>query len=206
VIVILQQHFYTITLEYSKLKLKYSLTKTIIFMSKEPKTIYTIGHSTLPLNDFIEILKSRSITLLCDIRTVTRSRHNPQFNKETLQDELKKIAIQYVHLAGLGGFRTASKTSVNSAWINSSFRGFADYMQTDEFEESLNELIRYGKKENTTIMCAEGNPFRCHRLLVADALTARQIRVLHIYSKKSVKEHVITSFAKILVGKVTYPG
>jgi len=119
---------------------------------------------------------------------------------------LEKEGIRYIHLEGLGGFRKMNKnSSVNSAWTNSSFRGFADYMQTEEFEASLDELIALGKKEKAAIMCAEGNPFRCHRLLIADALTIRKIRVLHISSKTRSKEHVVTRFAKVVDGKVTYP-
>jgi uncharacterized protein (DUF488 family) len=118
---------------------------------------------------------------------------------------LKKEGIGYIHLMGLGGFRRVNKNSANSAWINKSFRGFADYMQTDDFEDSLEELIALGKKERAAIMCAEGNPFRCHRLLIADALTVRKIRVLHISSRTYEREHAITDFAKTVDGKVRYP-
>ncbi|MDQ1278861.1 MAG: hypothetical protein QG670_121 [Thermoproteota archaeon] len=175
-------------------------------MSEESETIYTIGHSTRPLTDFVKILKSYSITLLCDVRSITKSRHNPQFNGDSLEIDLKKDGISYLHLEGLGGFRRANKNSANSAWTNTSFRGFTDYMQTERFETSLEQLIALGSKEKVVIMCAEANPFRCHRLLIADALISRRIRVFHISSKTSKREHVITGFAKVVHEKVTYPG
>ena len=175
-------------------------------MSEKSETIYTIGYSTRSLPDFIEILKSYSIALLCDIRSIPKSRHNPQFNGNDLMEGSEKEGIRYVHLEGLGGFRRADKnSSVNSAWTNSSFRGFADYMQSEEFEVSLEELIALGEKEKAAIMCAEGNPFRCHRMLIADALTIRKIRVLHISSRTYSREHVVTGFAKVVDGKVIYP-
>ena len=168
-------------------------------------TIYAIGHSTLPLDKFAEILKAHEITLLADIRTIPKSRHNPQFNVESLSLELPKIGIQYRHLKELGGLRHPSKDSINGGWENASFRGYADYMQTQEFAHALDELLKLAEGERVAIMCAEGNPFRCHRSLVADALTARGVSVLHISSRKSAKAHVLTTFAKVEGTRVTYP-
>ncbi|MGE5264512.1 MAG: DUF488 family protein [Acidobacteriota bacterium] len=167
--------------------------------------IYAIGHSTRPLDDFVELLKAHGITLLADIRTIPRSRHNPQFNRESLERELPKKGIQYRHLAELGGLRHSSRDSINLGWQNSSFRGYADYMQTRAFASAIRRLMELAKGERVAIMCAEGNPFRCHRLLVADALTVRGVHVLHISSRKSAKEHRLTSFAHAEGTRITYP-
>ncbi len=168
-------------------------------------TIYAIGHSTRSLEDFIEILQAHGITLLADIRTVPKSRHNPQFSQESLAQELPRHGIQYRHIKELGGLRHASKDSVNTGWENASFRGYADYMQTPEFAAALSSLIDLAKGQNVAIMCAEGNPFRCHRSLVADALTVRGITVLHISSRKSANEHRLTPFAHVEGTQITYP-
>ena len=168
-------------------------------------TVYAIGHSTRPLDRFAEILKAHEISLLADIRTIPKSRHNPQFNEEALAVELPKIGIQYRHLQELGGLRHSSKDSVNGGWENASFRGYGDYMQTQEFASALDELVKLAEGERVAIMCAEGNPFRCHRSLVADALTVRGVSVLHISSRKSAKAHVLTGFAKVEGTKITYP-
>lgn len=168
-------------------------------------TIYAIGHSTRPLEKLIEILRAHNITLLADIRTIPKSRHNPQFNRESLENELPKVGIQYQHLKELGGLRRAAKDSVNTAWENAGFRGYADYMQTREFASAIQSLMAIAKGERVAIMCAEGNPFRCHRSLVADALTVRGVRVLHISSRKTAKEHRLTPFARVEGTRVTYP-
>ena len=168
-------------------------------------TIYAIGHSTRPLDKFGEILKAHEISLLADIRTIPKSRHNPQFNEESLALELPKMGIKYRHLKDLGGLRHPSKDSINVGWENASFRGYADYMQTREFALALDELIKLAEEERVAIMCAEGNPFRCHRSLVADALTARGVGVLHISSRKNAKVHVLTPFAKVEGTRITYP-
>ena len=131
--------------------------------------------------------------------------HNPQFNEESLALELPKIGIQYRHLKELGGLRRSSKDSINGGWENASFRGYADYMQTQEFARALDELIALAERKRVAIMCAEGNPFRCHRSLVADALTVRGVSVLHITSRKSAKAHVLTPFAKVEGTRITYP-
>ena len=168
-------------------------------------TIYAIGHSTRAFEKFIELLHAHGISLLADIRTIPKSRHNPQFNREALETELPKAGIAYRHLKELGGLRHPAKDSINTAWENSSFRGYADYMQTEEFDHALQSLIALAEKERIAIMCAEGNPFRCHRLLVADALTVRGVRVLHISSRKTAKEHQVTSFARVNGSQITYP-
>ncbi len=168
-------------------------------------TIFVVGHSTRTIKSFIDLLKAHSINFLVDIRTIPKSRHNPQFNEDSLKKVLKENKIGYVHLKGLGGLRHTTSESVNSGWLNASFRGFADYMQTEEFKSSLEELIDLSKKHTVVIMCAEGNPFRCHRSLVADALLVRHIKALHISSMKSSREHVLTTFAKVEGHKITYP-
>lgn len=157
-----------------------------------PTVVYAIGHSTRTIDDFIEILQAQSISMLVDIRTVPRSRHNPQFNEETLQSHLETKGIAYVHLKELGGLRKPKKDSANTAWKNASFRGFADYMQTRQFVCAVRKLMQLAKPRRVVIMWAEGNPFRCHRSLVADALTVRKVRVLHLAGKASVREHVLT--------------
>jgi uncharacterized protein (DUF488 family) len=170
-----------------------------------PTVIYAIGHSTRTLDAFIEILQAHSISTLVDVRTIPKSRHNPQFNEETLKEGLEKKGIAYMHLKELGGLRKARKDSVNTGWQNASFRGFADYMQTREFVSAIRKLVQLAKTGPTAIMCAEGNPFRCHRSLIADALTVRHVRVLHISSKSSARQHTITPFARINGTKITYP-
>ncbi len=169
-------------------------------------TIYTIGHSNRPLAKLIELLHAHEITLLVDIRTVPKSRFNPQFTRESLEQELPKENIRYQHMQELGGFRKPSKNSINTAWRTSGFRGYADYMQTNEFEEAIGKLTSLANSERVAIMCAEGNPHQCHRSLVSDALVARGVTVLHITSRQSGKPHQITPFARIEGTSITYPG
>lgn len=165
----------------------------------------TIGHSNRGLPDFLELLKEHRVELLVDVRTVPKSRHNPQFNRESLPESLATENIRYEHLPGLGGLRHARKDSPNSGWKNLSFRGYADYMLTREFEESLDVLIERDRQARTVIMCAEAVPWRCHRSLVADALTVRGVPVAHILSAKPPQPHRITSFAHVEGTRVTYP-
>jgi uncharacterized protein (DUF488 family) len=167
--------------------------------------ICLIGHSTSPIERFLKILEAHSIATLVDIRTVPRSRHNPQFNSDALKKSLEREGIGYTQLKELGGFRHPSKNSVNTGWRNLSFRGFADYMQTEGFEIGLDKLIKLGKTRNVAIMCAEGNAFRCHRSLVADALTKRGIRAVHISSQKPGRLHTLTPFAEVRGHKIRYP-
>ncbi len=173
--------------------------------SIDPLEIYAIGHSTRPLDKFIALLQAHQVQTLVDIRTVPRSRTNPQFNSDNLARELPRAGIRYIHLQALGGLRRPNKDSINLGWENSSFRGYADYMQTPQFEAGLDELIRIAQEGRSAIMCAEGNPFRCHRNLVADALTARGHRVLHISSPRTARLHALTPFAHVDGQRVTYP-
>lgn len=167
--------------------------------------IFTIGHGTRSLEEFIRVLAAYRVGNLVDVRTVPRSRHNPQFNKDTFPGSLKKYKISYIHMPELGGLRRAGKDSINLAWKNASFRGFADYMLTDDFEKALVKLMKLAKKKTTVIMCAESVPWRCHRSLIADALTAKGCSVTAIYSEKSSKKHKMTAWAIVKDGKVFYP-
>ena len=152
------------------------------------------------------MLKAHGIAQLVDIRTIPRSRRNPQFNRETLPASLEAAGIEYSHLPGLGGLRRARPDSTNTAWRNASFRGYADYMQTEEFRENLQKLIELGAGKPTAIMCAEAVPWRCHRSLVADALLARGIRVTEISSETKAQPHSMTPFARVEHERVSYPG
>ncbi len=168
-------------------------------------TIYTIGHSTRTIEQFIELLKAHDIEELVDVRTIPRSRHNPQFGAEELAASLQRAGIAYKHLVKLGGLRHTSKDSVNLGWQNTSFRGFADYMATPEFRTGLDELKALAEKKTIAIMCAEAVPWRCHRSLIADALAAQGWLVLHIQSRKTASPHEPTTFLKVQNGKLTYP-
>ena len=167
--------------------------------------IFTIGHSTRTIEEFIELLNLSSIKQLVDIRTIPKSRHNPQFGQEELKKSLKNAGIKYQYLAELGGLRPAFKESTNDAWHNKSFRNYADYMQTKDFQKGIDRLLDIAKDKNTAIMCAEAVPWRCHRSLVADALLVRKISVFEIISKSSIREHKLTSFAVVNDLEITYP-
>lgn len=169
-------------------------------------TIYTIGHSTHPIDQFVAILKAHQIEQVADVRTIPKSRHNPQFMREALEKSLPRNGIAYVHLPELGGLRHARKDSINLAWKNASFRGYADYMQTGAFEDALRKLIDLAAEHRTAIMCAESVPWRCHRQLIGDALAARGITVEDIFSESSRKPHKFNPFAKVDGENVTYPG
>lgn len=172
---------------------------------EHPQTVFTIGHSTRELAEFILLLKTYGVTRIADVRTVPRSRHNPQFNREILPEALKTASIGYVHFQGLGGLRHARVDSRNMAWRNASFRGFADHMQTDEFAENLERLIDLAKEEHIALMCAEAVPWRCHRSLIADALTVRGIPVEHIMSTSHHQPHTLTPWARVDGLRITYP-
>jgi uncharacterized protein (DUF488 family) len=167
--------------------------------------IFTVGHSTLPIERFIALLKIYAIECLADIRTVPRSRHNPQFTSDTLGHALKQVTIEYVPLPALGGLRHARKDSPNTGWRNESFRGYADYMQTKAFENGLEVLIEMSREERTAIMCAEAAPWRCHRSLVADALSVRGIPAVEILSTSRYRTHELTPFARVEGTQITYP-
>jgi uncharacterized protein (DUF488 family) len=175
-------------------------------MAMKSEIIYALGYSTRTISDFMKILDAHSIKLVADVRKIPKSGYNPQFNETSLKRSLQRHDIKYYHLPGLGGLRKTVKDSMNLGWRNASFRGYADYMQTTTFVKELDHLIALGKKQKTTIMCAEGNPFRCHRLLIADALLLRGITVFHISSMTSAKEHTLTAFAKVVGMQIQYPG
>lgn len=173
---------------------------------EEPvSVVLTIGHSTRTIEEFITLLKAHGATCVVDVRTVPRSRHNPQFNKDSLPRSLKKAGLGYVHMPGLGGLRHAKCDSPNMGWRNASFRGYADYMQTAEFEKSLGELIELAKQESVALMCAEAVPWRCHRSLIADALLVRGIQTEDIMSPTRGQSHSLTPFAKVHGTTLTYP-
>ena len=167
--------------------------------------VYTIGHSTRTIEEFIKILESYMIETVVDIRTIAASRHNPQYNEEDLCKSLSRKGIGYIHCKGLGGLRHTTKASINTAWENSSFRGYADYMQTPQFQENLNRLINIIKDKPTVIMCAETLPWRCHRSLIGDALLVLNIEVIDIINEKTSKPHLLTSFAKVKGNRIVYP-
>ena len=169
------------------------------------RTIFTIGHSTRTLEELIELLRAHEVRRVIDIRTIPRSRHNPQYNRETLGPALRSRKIGYVHLKDLGGLRRTKPDSKNIGWHNTSFRGYADYMQTPEFEAGLKRAIRLSAVKPSALMCAEAVPWRCHRSLVADALAARKFPVEHIMSVTRANKHKLTSFARVRGKKVTYP-
>lgn len=167
--------------------------------------IHTIGHSTRPLEELVALLRAFDVSVLADVRTIPCSRHNPQFNAETLAAALAERGIRYVHLPELGGLRKPRKDSPNAGWRNSSFRGFADHMSTPEFELGLKKLHALAADGSVSLMCAEAVPWRCHRSLIADAVTARGGHVEHITNAKSASVHRLTPFAKVEGTLVNYP-
>ena len=167
--------------------------------------VCTIGHSTRSINTFIDLLRSNEITRVLDVRTVPRSRHNPQFNRDALPISLDDVQIAYVHLPGLGGLRHARADSPNSGWHNLSFRGYADYMQSSEFGENVQWVTELASTERCVLMCAEAVPWRCHRSMTGDALLVRGVRVEDIIGPKGRKPHVLTAFAHVNGMKITYP-
>lgn len=168
-------------------------------------TVFTIGHSNRPLEDFLEILKAHGIERVIDIRTIPRSRHNPQFNREALARSLRSAKVAYVHLKKLGGLRHPRPDSKNLGWHNASFRGFADYMQTSEFQTGLERTLKLATIKTSALMCAEAVPWRCHRSLVADALFVRHVPVNHILSRSRAQPHTLTPFAHVRGKQITYP-
>jgi len=172
---------------------------------ERPAEVLTIGHSTRSLEALLALLGAHGVEHLVDVRTIPRSRHNPQFNRERLAGRLRPTGIGYTHMPALGGLRHARPDSPNQGWRNASFRGFADYMQTPEFEAGLEALIKAAARARTVIMCAEAVPWRCHRSLIADALSARGIGVEHILSATRAEPHALTAFATLEGTRVTYP-
>jgi uncharacterized protein (DUF488 family) len=167
--------------------------------------IYSIGHSTRSEREFIGMLQQHSIATLIDVRTIARSRWNPQFDKTSLQKSVTRAGIEYLHIPELGGLRKPSPESINQGWKNPGFRGYADYMQTPAFEEALVKVIDFGWRDRIALMCAEAYYAKCHRMLLSDALIARGVEVLHIVNPNQVKPHTLTWFARVEGTKVTYP-
>ena len=167
--------------------------------------IFTVGHSTLPIADFIALLETYGIACLADVRTVPRSRYNPQFNSDALCKDLSDRGIGYAPMRALGGLRKPRKDSPNGGWREEGFRGYADYMRTGEFAQALEELIALSRTRRTAIMCAVAVPWRCHRSLVADALSVRGIPVVEILSAAEWRNHKLTGFARVQGTAITYP-
>lgn len=167
--------------------------------------VLTIGHSTRSIEEFIRLLQGHRVDCVVDVRTIPRSRHNPQFNMDALPVSLKKADISYEHIAALGGLRRAAADSINAGWRNASFRGYADYMQTPQFVKAVEKLVRLAARRRLALMCAEAVPWRCHRSLIADALVVRGIGVEHIMSVSRRQPHVLTPFARVQGRQVTYP-
>jgi uncharacterized protein (DUF488 family) len=168
-------------------------------------TLFTIGHSTLPIDAFVAVLEAYAIERLIDVRTVPRSRHNPQFNADALAASLAERQLAYLAMPALGGLRKPRADSPNGAWRNDSFRGYADYMQTDAFRAAVDQLVRLGQEKRSAIMCAEAVPWRCHRSLVADALEVRDVPVVEIMPDRGSRMHKLTPFAHVERRSITYP-
>lgn len=181
------------------------MTKVHVSTVGWPSAVYTVGHSTRSADEFVALLATHDIRRLVDVRTIPRSRHNPQFNSDRLPKTLAAAEVDYVHMPALGGLRRPSPDSVNFGWRNDSFRGYADYMQTEAFSSALEQLIAHASSAPTAIMCAEAVPWRCHRSLIADALVVRGIEALEIVSTTRTTSHTLTSFARIDGLRVTYP-
>jgi uncharacterized protein (DUF488 family) len=169
-------------------------------------TIYTIGHSTRTLDEFVVLLRAHHIRQLADVRTVPKSRRHPHFVGEALAGTLPEAGVAYRHFAGLGGLRKPRKDSRNTAWRHESFRGYADYMETPAFQRALEDLMAWSGPHPTVVMCAEAVWWQCHRQLIADALVARAVEVRHIMSDRPAPLHTLTAFARTDDGRVTYPG
>lgn len=167
--------------------------------------VCTIGHSNRPIEDFIGLLWSNEITLVIDVRTIPRSRHNPQFNLDALPATLAAAGLDYAHMPGLGGLRHVRADSPNGGWHNASFRGYADYMQTADFAENIDRLVALARSQRCVLMCAEAVPWRCHRSMIADALLVRGLRVEDIIAPHGRKPHVLTSFARVEGLNLSYP-
>ena len=167
--------------------------------------ICTIGHSNRPIDTFVDLLRSNEVVRVLDVRTVPRSRHNPQFNRDVLPETLGAVGIAYTYLPGLGGLRHARADSPNSGWYNLSFRGYADYMQSQEFAENVQRVVELASTERCVLMCAEAVPWRCHRSMIGDALLVRGVRVEDIIGPKGRKPHVLTAFAHVDGTQITYP-
>ena len=181
------------------------MLKAKVLAKESELTVFTIGHSTRTIDEFIALLKTYGVTLVVDVRMVPRSRHNPQFNKETLPNTLKPYGVKYIHMPDIGGLRRPKHDSINLAWRNSTFRGYADYMQTKEFTDNLLKIIALARENRLAMMCAEALPWRCHRSLISDALLLRHVKVVHIISATSCLNHELNEMAQVEGTKITYP-
>jgi uncharacterized protein (DUF488 family) len=170
-----------------------------------PLTVFTVGHSNRSLDVFLAILKAHAIECVADVRTIPRSRHNPQFNALSLETTLPMAGVAYTRLPRLGGLRRPRKDSKNLAWRNESFRGYADYMESADFEKGIGELLALARGKRTAILCAEALYYRCHRSLISDALVCRGVETVHLMDSRKTAEHRLTSFVKIVDGRPTYP-
>jgi uncharacterized protein (DUF488 family) len=169
------------------------------------KVVLTIGHSNKPLQEFLQLLQAYGVTLIMDVRKMPGSRRNPQFGRDTLPQALQQAGIDYVHMPGLGGLRRRRPDSPNSGWKNASFQGYADYMLTPEFEKSLQELLERARGEQVALMCAESVPWRCHRSLIADALSVRGVAVEHILGISRKQPHALRTWARVQGTRIIYP-
>ena len=167
--------------------------------------ITTVGHSTRSIDELIDILRAHGIQRIADVRLIPRSRRHPHFNDDALAVSLPRALIEYVPFKSLGGRRRPARDSINTGWRNESFRGYADFMQTEAFERALDELMRIARERPTAIMCAEAVPWRCHRSLIADALLARGWEVLDLYDERKAAPHKLTPFARVEGTRITYP-
>ncbi len=168
--------------------------------------IYTVGHSTHPLDQFLVLLQTHEIARIADVRTVPKSRRHPHFSREALTQSLPAAGVGYRHFGELGGLRKPRPDSRNVGWRHEGFRGYADYMETPPFDRAIEDLLAWADQGRTAVMCAEGVWWRCHRQLIADALVARGVEARHILSTAPAKVHAVTEFARIVGSRVTYPG
>jgi uncharacterized protein (DUF488 family) len=169
-------------------------------------TVFTIGHSTHPFDEFVQILNAFNIDMIADVRSIPASRHNPQYNQAGLEVELPRLGIRYVHMKELGGLRHAARSSPNTAWKNASFRGFADHMQTVGFSAGIDQLVEWIPHNRIALMCAEVLPWRCHRSLIGDALLLKGLIVKDILNGKTIRSHLMTPWAVVNGSTITYPG
>jgi uncharacterized protein (DUF488 family) len=173
--------------------------------SPPPPTVLTVGHSNRPLEEFLRLLRSHGATLVVDVRKMPGSRHNPQFGRDTFPQALRQTGIGYVHVPGLGGLRRRRPDSPNTGWENASFQGYADYMLTPAFQQSLADLLKRADRERAVLVCAEAVPWRCHRSLIADALAVRGVVVEHILGPSRTQRHVLTPWARVQGTQILYP-
>jgi uncharacterized protein (DUF488 family) len=168
--------------------------------------LLTVGHSTLPIEEFIHRLRSHGVAQLVDIRSIPRSRRHPQFEGDALSASLAAGGILYRHMPALGGLRRPRRDSTNTAWQHAGFRGYADYMETDAFDAAVGSLLDFAGGGPTAVMCAEARWWQCHRRLLADAVVARGLTVAHIMGAGALVPHELTGFGRVHNGRVTYPG